>query len=164
MSNLSTKVTPDLIWAAQRSNLGAFNRLVDEHQDTIYNLVCYLLPAALEAESVTQKVVQRLYRDLPAYQGGDFYLWMIKTVAKVCRSFMSQVQPTNGLDQPLQSCLANLSPDLRLVIVLVDLEGLDYAQTAMVLGTSRRAVRARLAKARRHILASKVQNLEESYV
>ncbi len=49
----------------------------------------------------------------------------------------------------IQRCLDNLSPDFRMVVVLVDVQGLDYAEVAKVLETPLGTVKSRLARARR---------------
>ena len=49
----------------------------------------------------------------------------------------------------IQRCLDNLSTDFRIVVVLVDVQGLDYAEVAKVLETPLGTVKSRLARARR---------------
>lgn len=52
------------------------------------------------------------------------------------------------LDEELEAALAQLSPPLRLCILLVDVEGMDYAEAATVLDVPIGTVRSRLARAR----------------
>jgi RNA polymerase sigma-70 factor (ECF subfamily) len=144
-------VTSELIHAAQRGNLHAFNCLVSVCQDKIYDLVCRMLPLEEEKDPVLQSVIQRMYRDLHDYRNGDFRLWMLKTVIKACRSFMNEHRRAGNTGTSLEACLGGLPPNLRLVIVLVDMEGLNYAQAAAVLGIPRWTVRKRLARARQRI-------------
>lgn len=141
-------VTPELILAAQQGGLQAFNCLIQAYQDRIYNLVCRLVADEHRAEELTQAAVQRLYHDLPTYHNGEFYPWLLKILVKVCRPAMQCKRTAGHSDQPLLDTLEALSPNLRLVIVLVDMEGLDYAQTAAILGIPKRTVSTRLAKAR----------------
>ena len=57
--------------------------------------------------------------------------------------------------QIIHQALARLSPEWRLIITLVDLQGYDYAQTAEILAIPLGTVKSRLARARsqlRHIL------------
>lgn len=48
----------------------------------------------------------------------------------------------------IQSCLEKLSPEFRAVVVLVDVEGLEYAQAAEALDRPLGTVKSRLARAR----------------
>ncbi len=52
------------------------------------------------------------------------------------------------LGQAIQHCLEKLSPDFRVVVVLVDVQGLDYLEAASVIGKPLGTVKSRLARAR----------------
>ncbi len=52
------------------------------------------------------------------------------------------------LDEELEMALAQLSDPLRLCIILVDIEGMDYAEAAKSLGIPIGTVRSRLSRAR----------------
>ena len=52
------------------------------------------------------------------------------------------------LDEELEMALAMLSEGLRLCVILVDMEGLEYEEAAKVLGIPIGTVRSRLARAR----------------
>lgn len=52
------------------------------------------------------------------------------------------------LDEELENALQKLSDGLRLCIVLVDMQGLEYAEAAQALGVPIGTVRSRLARAR----------------
>ncbi|MCS6992894.1 MAG: sigma-70 family RNA polymerase sigma factor [Anaerolineales bacterium] len=52
------------------------------------------------------------------------------------------------LEQVIQAALLHLSPEYRLVLTLVDIEGLDYAEAALVLRVPLGTVKSRLARAR----------------
>lgn len=53
--------------------------------------------------------------------------------------------------QILHQSLARLTPEWRLIITLVDLQGYDYAQTAKILAIPLGTVKSRLARARRQL-------------
>ncbi len=52
------------------------------------------------------------------------------------------------LGQAIQDCLEQLSTDFRVVVVLVDIQGLDYQQAAQAMGTPLGTIKSRLARAR----------------
>jgi RNA polymerase sigma-70 factor (ECF subfamily) len=53
--------------------------------------------------------------------------------------------------QLIQGCLERLTPEWRLIITLVDLQGFDYAQTAEILAIPLGTVKSRLARARHQL-------------
>jgi RNA polymerase sigma-70 factor (ECF subfamily) len=52
------------------------------------------------------------------------------------------------LGDAIQHCLDNLPVDFRVVVVLVDIQGMDYGEAAGVVGTPVGTVKSRLARAR----------------
>jgi RNA polymerase sigma factor (sigma-70 family) len=52
------------------------------------------------------------------------------------------------LDQAVQHCLNGLTPDFRAVVVLVDIQGLDYEEVASTVLTPLGTIKSRLARAR----------------
>ena len=52
------------------------------------------------------------------------------------------------LDRALQHCLDDLPPDFRTIVILVDIQGMDYTEAAEVIKTPLGTVKSRLARAR----------------
>ncbi len=52
------------------------------------------------------------------------------------------------LGKAIQHCLDELPVDFRVVVALVDIQGMDYAEAAAVIGTPLGTVKSRLARAR----------------
>jgi RNA polymerase sigma-70 factor (ECF subfamily) len=52
------------------------------------------------------------------------------------------------LSEAIQHCLNDLSQDFRTVVILVDIQGMDYAEAADVMGTPLGTIKSRLARAR----------------
>jgi len=52
------------------------------------------------------------------------------------------------LADAIQACLDNLSEDFRVVVVLVDVQGLDYIEASEVIGKPLGTIKSRLARAR----------------
>jgi RNA polymerase sigma-70 factor, ECF subfamily len=62
-------------------------------------------------------------------------------------------QPEDTLDREelasaIQRCLDNLPDDFRSVVVLVDLQGMDYTEASGVIGKPLGTIKSRLARAR----------------
>lgn len=151
--------TPDLIYAAQQGNLQAFNRLIADYGDLIYRLISRAALPGLDAEPFAQTAIQTIYRKLPGYRGGDFRLWIFKHLVNFCRSQIrrnhshpKEPQEIKTEEQILQWCLSKLPMNERLVVILVDMEKLNYGETAVVLGIPAKAVQSRLARARRLVM------------
>lgn len=53
-----------------------------------------------------------------------------------------------ALKQAIQNCLNGLPQEFRSVVLLVDIQGMDYAEAAQVLGTPIGTIKSRLARAR----------------
>jgi DNA-directed RNA polymerase specialized sigma24 family protein len=148
--------TPELIYAAQKGNLQAFNRLIRDYGDLIYRILSRGVLTGEEADALAQIAIRSFYKKLPGYRGDDFRLWIIKNLVNFCRSSVKRNHsrskhpqgPGTG-EQTLQGYLSGLPVEDRLVVILVDLEKLDYKEAAMVLGIPLKAVQIRLARARR---------------
>jgi RNA polymerase sigma-70 factor (ECF subfamily) len=52
------------------------------------------------------------------------------------------------LEDAIQNCLGDLPEDFRMIVVLVDVEGLDYEQAAATTGNPLGTIKSRLARAR----------------
>jgi len=52
------------------------------------------------------------------------------------------------LGKAIQECLDHLSPDFRMVVILVDIQGMDYAEAAQAVGKPLGTIKSRLARAR----------------
>jgi len=55
------------------------------------------------------------------------------------------------LETAIQHCLDGLQEDFRTVIVLVDVNGMDYDEAAVVIGKPMGTIKSRLARARGHL-------------
>lgn len=54
----------------------------------------------------------------------------------------------DDLEHAIQHCLEGLSPDFRLVVILADIQGLDYSEVSSSLRTPLGTIKSRLARAR----------------
>jgi RNA polymerase sigma-70 factor (ECF subfamily) len=67
-----------LVFNATNGNLDAFNQLVLDYQDIVYNHVYHLLGDPDWAEDVTQESFIKAYQKLDDYRGGSFRAWMLR--------------------------------------------------------------------------------------
>ena len=52
------------------------------------------------------------------------------------------------LRSAIQHCLGDLTPEFRTVVLLVDVQGMDYIEAAQVMGTPVGTIKSRLSRAR----------------
>jgi RNA polymerase sigma-70 factor (ECF subfamily) len=171
-----------LIQAAQGGDLNAFNRLVLEYQDPVFNLTYRMMNEVDAAEDAAQVTFISAYRNIGLFRGGSFKAWLMRIATNACydelrrrqRRPTTPLEPLNEneeeldspawladpadtpeqaaerqeLNQAIQDCLANLPAEFRSVMVLVDMQGLDYREAAQVIHSPVGTVKSRLARAR----------------
>ncbi len=74
----------DLVVVAQKGNLEAFNQLVLDYQDRIYNLAARILGDNDLAEDITQNTFLTAYLNLPCFRNGSFRSWLYRIATNLC--------------------------------------------------------------------------------
>jgi len=168
----------ELIERCQRGDQAAFGEIVLRYQDRIYNLCTHLLGNSSEADDLAQATFLKAYRNLDKFQPrAALYTWLYRIAVNTCidhqrRPFFESIfrrsatgeevvldhpssSPSpekNFENQQLQSALGKalgeLSPKLRAVIVLKEIEGLAYQEIAATLEISIGTVKSRISRAR----------------
>jgi len=152
-----------LILRARQGDLEAFNGLVLRYQDSVFQYAVWMLGKPEAAEEVTQESFILAYRKLHSFQDSEFCCWLLKIAHHLCQDELRHrikdhsrcefVGDTyqDELEKIVQEALNELPLDLRSVIILVDLQGMDYTQAAEILSISPETLKRRLARARVHI-------------
>lgn len=171
-----------LVEQAREGSLDAFNRLILEYQDMVFNLAARMLDDEDAAADVTQTAFLAAYRSLDSFRGGSFRAWVMRMATNACYDELRRrkrrptvsLEPVNDddeeiespawlsdssgspegaleqseLNDALQTCLKGLPEEFRSVVVMVDIEGLDYAEVSVSVGSPLGTVKSRLARAR----------------
>jgi RNA polymerase sigma-70 factor (ECF subfamily) len=167
-----------LITRFKSGDTSAFEQILLVHQDRIYNLCRHMLGNAHDAEDAAQDVFLKAYQALPKFQpDASLYTWLYRIATNTCidykrkpvfESLFGGPGDEEGLvhdrasDSPspeklyqskqiglaLQESLGKLSPKLRAIIVLKELEELSYEEIADTLDISMGTVKSRIARAR----------------
>ncbi len=123
-----------------------FNHQVFQCQDDVYTLAWYLMEDEMEAEALTQEAIRAAYDCFPSPQV-DCHLLIMRHVVEQYRKRKRSARCST--QQGHFNGFHFTSENERLVVVLVDILGLDYAAAAFIAGYSSRKIGRLLAHARR---------------
>ena len=164
--------------AARRGDRAAFNRLVERYQRQAYNVAYRTLGHPEEAADATQDAFLAAFQAIRSFRGGSFRAWLLRIVVNACYDQLRRRrQPLDSLEglganaevevgppdpgpgpeqaalghetaEAVERALERLPVDQRLVVVLCDVQGLSYEETADALELALGTVKSRLSRAR----------------
>jgi RNA polymerase sigma-70 factor (ECF subfamily) len=164
--SLSSEGTPDLV---------AFEQLVAEYEDRVYGIALRITGSQSDAEDVMQDAFLDAFRAWPSFRGEaapTTWLYRIAVNAALRRvrsqqsveylpeqeetdeeyadwsADLAQVAVQNEVQRRIEDGITHLPPELRVTLILRDVEGLSTAETATTLRLSEAAVKSRLHRAR----------------
>lgn len=178
-----------LVALAQHGDLDAFNQLAQRYERQLHNVSFRMLGNAQLAEDVTQESLIKAHRGIAGFRGGNLRAWLIRIASNVCKDFLrsqrsrqdvsldvimeenrdtlassdpspEQEALRGELGQEIQRGLLTLHRDQRMVLVLVDVEGMSYEEAAESVGISPGTLRSRLSRARAKLRDYLLQNGE----
>jgi RNA polymerase sigma factor (sigma-70 family) len=170
------------------AKLARFEAAILPHLDAAYNLARWLTRHDHNAEDVVQEASLRAYRYFDRFQGEGGRAWLLRIVRNTCYTWLDKNRPHEGAlslneaghdvavdsfspDAPplvdveravVQQALAELSPELREVLVLREMEQLSYKEIASVADVPLGTVMSRLARARQQLQRLLQQRLSEA--
>lgn len=158
-----------------------FAQLYTEHSRAIYYLALRLLSDPQKAEDATHDVFIKAFRKMGQFRGeSSWRTWLYRIAINHCRNLQQtwnerhmisntedfvfdsapaktdsplRVLETKELGQRIQTALGALSPEYRLLLLLVADEQLSYEQVAALTEQSADAVRGKLHRARKAFAA-----------
>ena len=88
-----------VIKAAKKGELSAFNRLVMAHQGMAYNVAYRLMGDVEAAADATQEAFIKAFKSIHQYRGGTFKSWLMRIVTNTCYDHLryQQRRPTETL-------------------------------------------------------------------
>ena len=172
-----------IIEACRRGERAAFQELFEAHKDRVYSIALHFSNDEALAKDIAQQVFLKLFTSIKQFRGqSEFTTWLYRIVANTCideqrkqRRFISfgdeakvkgmaasESQEDDYLRRQMadsiRAALAELSPKLRMPILLKYVEGLSYDEIAEALGCSTGTVGSRLNRGHK-ILARKLGHL-----
>jgi RNA polymerase sigma-70 factor (ECF subfamily) len=178
MSEGGRRGDADLVKRARAGDVRAFGRLVERHQDHIYNAVYHMVGDEQDAEDIAQDVFMKAYSHLNGFEGrARFSTWLYGIMLNTVRSHwrraarrstlsLGSAQENPRPDPPargdgpartavrreqvdaVRAAIAGLDEEWREIIVLRDIRGLTYDELAETLQLPAGTVKSRLHRAR----------------
>jgi RNA polymerase sigma-70 factor (ECF subfamily) len=186
MSDLQTEA--EIIEACKQGDRQAFHDLFETHKDRVYTIAFHYSGNEATARDVTQQVFLKLFTSIGQFrEDSQFTTWLYRIVANACadehrkrRRFvpfspeievreMSQkgsqeeAYHRREVAGSVRGAIGELTPKLRLPILLKYVEGLSYDEIAEALGISIGTVSSRLNRGHK-MLARKLSHLRGEFV
>lgn len=159
----------DLVYQAQRGDLGAYAELVHRHRLGLERYALHLLGNREDAEDALQDSLVRAHRAIGQCREPDrFRGWLIRILVNRCRTRLSRssrvpsdgegsaalaalaVEPQaerQGWDEEIRRALAALPGDQREAFLLHHVESFSYDEMAELTGVSVPALKMRVSRA-----------------
>jgi len=170
-----------LIKNFKQGDTSAFGEIVLRYQDRIYNLCRHMLGNAHDAEDAAQDAFLKAYQALPRFQPeASLYTWLYRIATNTCIDYRKKplfeslfgdsgegerlvhdrasdapspekLYQSKQIGRALQESLEKLSPKLRAIIILKEIEELSYEEIVDTLEISMGTVKSRIARAREEL-------------
>ena len=90
-----------LIQQAQSGYVAAFNRLVVQYQELVFNVAYRIMGDPAVAEDVTQETFITAYQSLRSFRGGSFKSWLMRVATNRCYDELRRRKrrPQSSLDE-----------------------------------------------------------------
>lgn len=173
----ATNTDSDLLSRCRRGEEAAWNELVALYTRKVFGLAYRFTGRVDEAEDLTQEVFVKVYQTLHRYREADgpFGGWLMAVARNhaidnyrrrkqemlrrsddetaLARMPARGEHPVTGLERQERASLVHrglraLPPDLRLPLILCDLQGMPYDEIAAELGVPLGTVKSRINRAR----------------
>ena len=165
-----------LISQARSGDMAAFDQLMRHYERVVLmTALRFLNGNVADAQDAAQTVFLRLHRSLGQFRSdASFPAWLYRITVNVCHDMNRKSQRRAEVDltgiartlpaaaadpvedderrmEAVKAGLARLGEKERAAIVLRDIEGLDTAQVASILGSSEATVRSQISVGRRKL-------------
>lgn len=169
-----------LVMRAQRGEQEAFRVLVERYQSLVYTLALRMTDNADDASDVAQEAFLKAWKGLPRFRmDAGFSTWLYRLTVNAATDLLRRRQkrqeelslddeeqpiapvdpapsPRQQVEQQerreiLRRCISQLSEHHRRILLLREVNGLDYAEIGRVLDLTQGTVKSRLARARREL-------------
>ena len=186
MSDRQTEA--EMIEACKQGDREAFRDLFEAHKDRVYTIAFHYSGNEAMARDVSQQVFLKLFTTIHQFrEDSHFSTWLYRIVANACtdehrkRSRFVQFSPAievrhmteqgsqearfhrREVAESVRGAISELTPKLRLPILLKYVEGLSYDEIAQALDVSIGTVSSRLNRGHK-MLAQKLSHMRGEFV
>jgi RNA polymerase sigma-70 factor (ECF subfamily) len=177
----------DIIESCRQGDRAAFHALYETYKDRVYSIALHYGNDEAMARDVSQQVFLKLFTSINQFRrDAEFTTWLYRIVANACVDeqrkrrrfvpFSPEIEARHmtvkgsqedryhrkQMADSVHSAIAELSPKLRMPILLKYVEGLSYEEIAEALGCSIGTVSSRLNRGHR-ALANKLSHLRDEF-
>ena len=177
----------EIIEACKQGDRDAFRELFETHKDRVYTIAFHYSGNEAMAHDVTQQVFLKLFTSINQFhENSQFTTWLYRIVANTCtdehrkrrrfvpfspeievrtmvgKSSQEETYHRRQVADSVRGAIGELTPKLRLPILLKYVEGLSYDEIAEALGISIGTVSSRLNRGHK-MLASKLGHLRGEF-
>jgi RNA polymerase sigma-70 factor (ECF subfamily) len=178
----------EMIEACKQGDRDSFRDLFEAHKDRVYTIAFHYSGNEAMARDVTQQVFLKLFTSITQFrEDSHFTTWLYRIVANACTDehrkrrrfvpFSPEIEVRHMTEQGSQEsrfhrkevaesvrgAISELTPKLRLPILLKYVEGLSYDEIAETLDISIGTVSSRLNRGHK-MLAQKLGHLRGEFV
>jgi RNA polymerase sigma-70 factor, ECF subfamily len=169
----------DLVGRARRGDREAFTQLIVQYQVPLYNMALRMVGGPDDAADIAQEAFLRAWEKIRTLRDAPFKSWLFQIAANLCYDHFRRgrrygVMPEDdqtgnvlglGISTPdpqeraeasernrlVRESIQALDHDMRIAIVLRDINGMAYEEIAGVLRVPLGTVKSRIARARAQV-------------
>lgn len=169
----------DLVGRARRGDREAFTQLIVQYQVPLYNMALRMVGRPDDAADIAQEAFLRAWEKIRTLRDAPFKSWLFQIAANLCYDHFRRgrrygVMPEDeqsgkviGLGPPapdpqeraeanernrlVRESIGQLEHDMRIAIILRDINGMSYDEIATVLRVPLGTVKSRIARARAQV-------------
>jgi RNA polymerase sigma-70 factor, ECF subfamily len=166
----------ELVGRARRGDREAFTQLIVQYQVPLYNMALRMVGGRDDAADIAQEAFLRAWQKIRTLRDAPFKSWLFQIAANLCydhyrRGRRYGLMPEDdqsgkvvglGIATPdpqeraeanernrlVRESIAALDHDMRMAIILRDVNGMSYEEISMVLRIPLGTVKSRIARAR----------------
>lgn len=169
----------DLVGRARRGDREAFTQLIMQYQVQLYNMALRMVGGREDAADIAQEAFLRAWEKIRTLRDAPFKSWLFQIAANLCYDHFrrgrrygvmpEEDQTSNvvglGIAMPdpqehaeanerhrlVRESIAALDHDMRVAIILRDVNGMAYDEIAGILRVPLGTVKSRIARARAQV-------------